>query len=168
MAPKMAEIAEWQADVIALQETRLGSLAQLKIGAKMQEEKWQTFFGKPMANKATKNKVATESKAASGGVAVMTRTGTPAKKTPSNAETTILRDQGRWEEVLHALRKGNKHPKVANLYGYDGAATDGERFRLNEDLISKALVRLLEAGDTPHLNCGDFNITRGNPLLLRD
>ena len=52
----------------------------------------------------------------------------------------------------------DKHLKAASLYGYDGAASDGERFRLNEDLISRALVRLLEAEDTPYLICGNFNI----------
>ena len=132
MAPKRGEIAEWQADVIALQETRLGSLAQLKTGAKLREENWQAFFGKPMANKATKNKVATATNAANGGVAILTKSGTPAKKAPCNVDIAILRGQGRWEEVLHALGKGSKHLKVASLYGYDGAATDGERFRLNE------------------------------------
>ena len=76
------EIVDWQADVIALQETRLGSLAQLKAGAKMQEEKWQTFFGKPMATNATKNKVATATNAANGGVAVITKVGDPGKKGP--------------------------------------------------------------------------------------
>lgn len=47
MAPKATEIAEWPADIIALQETRLGNLAQLKVGANMKEENWQTFTAKP-------------------------------------------------------------------------------------------------------------------------
>ena len=60
------EIAEWPADVIALQETRLGNLAQLKVGAKMREANWQTFFGRAMETKATKNKVAIATNAANG------------------------------------------------------------------------------------------------------
>jgi exonuclease III len=159
MAPKRAEIEGWEADVIALQETRLGTLGQITTGAKLREQNWQAFFGKPMANKVTKNKVATATNAANGGVAILAKEGTPVKKAQNSAETAILRDQGRWEEILHALGKGNKHLKVASLYGYDGAPTDGERFRLNEDLISRALIRLLEAGDTPYLICGDFNIS---------
>ena len=89
----------------------------------------------------------------------MTKAGTQAKKAPNNADTAILRDQGRWEEVLHALGNGNQHIKVASLYRYDGATNDGERFKLNEDLISRAMIRLMEAGDTPYMLCGDFNIT---------
>ena len=111
-----------------------------------------------MATNATKKKVATATNAANGGVAMLTKMGTPSKRATGNSETAILRDQGRWEEVLHALGTSDKHLKVASLYGYDGAASDGERFRLNEDLINTALARLLEAGDTPYLLCGDFNI----------
>ena len=38
------------------------------------------IFGKAMANNATKNKVATATNAANGGVAIATKMGTPAKK----------------------------------------------------------------------------------------
>ena len=117
------------------------------------------LFRKTNGEQSHQNKVATATNAANGGVAILTKEGTPAKKAACNAETAILRDQGRWEEVLHALGKGNQHLKVASLYGYDGATKDGERFRLNEDLISRALIRLLEAGDAPYVMCGDFNIT---------
>ena len=53
MAPKRAEIERWEVDVIALQETRLGNLGQIATGAKLREQNWQAFFGKPMANKVT-------------------------------------------------------------------------------------------------------------------
>ena len=86
MAPKATEIVEWPADIIALQETRLGNLAQRKVGAKMKEGNWQTFFGKAMETKATKNKVATATNVANGGVAVMTKMGTPSKRATGNAE----------------------------------------------------------------------------------
>ena len=55
-----------------------------------------------MATIATKNKVATATNAANGGVAIITKMGTPSKKANGNADTSILRDQGRWEEVIHA------------------------------------------------------------------
>ena len=93
MGPKVAEIAGWNADIIALQETTLGSLAQMKAGAKMKEENWQTFFGKALATAATKNKVATATNVANGGVAIVTKMGTPSKKANGNAETAILRDR---------------------------------------------------------------------------
>ena len=112
-----------------------------------------------MEAKTTNNKVATSTNAASGGVAAITKVGTPAKRAPLSIDTAILRDQGRWEEVLRALGKCNKHLKITSLYGYDGAAGNGERFRLNEDLIGRALARVLEAGDTPYLLCGNLNIT---------
>ena len=55
MGPKVNEIASWEADIIALQETKLGSIGQLKVGAKMKEANWQTFFGRAMATTAAKN-----------------------------------------------------------------------------------------------------------------
>ena len=116
MGPKVNEIARWEADIIALQETKLGSIAQLKVGAKMKEANWQTFFGRAMATTATKMKVAMATNAANGGVAIITKTGTPSKKANGNAETAILRDQGRWEEVVQALGQGDKHLKVASIY----------------------------------------------------
>ena len=86
-----------------------------------------------MATNATKNKVATATNVANGGVVVLTKMGTPSKRAAGNADTAIPRDKGRWEEVLHVLGTGDKHLKAASLYGYDGAASDGERFRFNED-----------------------------------
>lgn len=70
----------------------------------------------------------------------------------------MLRDQCRWEEVTIALGTGRKHLKMACIYGYDGASSDPQRYRLNEDLLARALLRQLEAGDTPYLICADLNI----------
>ena len=50
-------------------------------------------------------KVATATNAANGGVAIVTKTGTPAKQVVGDVDAATLRDQGRWEEVLHALEK---------------------------------------------------------------
>ena len=38
MAPKRAEIEGWEADVIALQETRLGSIGQIATGARLRKQ----------------------------------------------------------------------------------------------------------------------------------
>ena len=159
LAPKIEEIMSWEVDAIALHETRLSNLLQAKLAAKMAKEKWQAFFGKATQAAASSSKVASATNAAKGGVAIITRTQVPAKKAPENADTIILRDQCRWEEVLVALDKGNRHVRIASVYGYDGAPSDAQRFRLNEEHIGRILLRCLECGDTPYVVCGDFNIT---------
>ena len=159
LAPKVEQVLGWEADVLAFQETRLSSLMQLKITAKMSDEGWQPFLGKAMQVQTTANKVASATNAAKGGVALVAKSGVPIKKAPHNADIAILRDQARWEEILHAIGKGDRHLRIATLYGYDGASGDAQRFRLNEDHISRALIRMLEQGDTPYIICGDFNIS---------
>ena len=88
------------------------------------------------------------------------------KKAPHNHETALLRDQGRWEEITHAFGKGDKHLKVATYYGYDGASGDAQRCRLNEDHVGRAVIQMLEQGDTPYLLCGDFNIAPENSTVI--
>ena len=48
--------------------------------------------------------------------------------------------------------------RVATLYGFDGASGDAQRYRLNEDHVGRALIRMLEVGEVPYLLCGDFNV----------
>lgn len=149
----------WNADVLAFQETRLSSSMQLKMAANMSDEGWQPFLGKGMQVQTTAHKVASATKAAKGGVALVATSGVPIKQAPHNADTAILRDQASWEEILHAIGKGDQHLRIATLYGYDGASGYAQRFRLNEDHIGRALIRMLEQGDAPYLLCGDFNIS---------
>ena len=134
----------------------------------MHEENWQSYFGKPTEARESKSKVASASNAAKGGVALAIKEGTHAKKAAFDADAAILRDQGRWDEITQAIGNGKKHLKMSSLYGFGGASGDGERFRLNEDLIGRALCKLIEAGDTPYLICGDFNIVpQESPAIAR-
>ena len=119
------------------------------MAAKVQGEGWQAHMGNAMPVKASSSKVASATNAAKGGVALLARKGVPIKKAPHDHDTALLRDQGRWEEVTQAIGTGNRHVKIASLYGYDGASGNAERFKLNEDLLGKALLKMLETGDTP-------------------
>ena len=93
--------------------------------------------------------MATATNAANGGVAVITRIGAPQKELQVMPKQPSLETKAGGKRCCTLWARAIKHLKVASLYGYGGAATDGVRFRLNEDLISRALVWLLEAGDTP-------------------
>ena len=106
----------------------------------------------------TAKQVVSATNAARGGVTIKVRKGVPAKTAALDAETVVLRDQCRWEEVAIALGTGKQHINMACLYGYDGASSDPERYRLNEDLLARALLRQLEAGDMPYVICADLNV----------
>ena len=114
LAPKVEEIMGLEVDALALQETRLSSLLQAKLAAKMAKEKWQAFFGRPTSAAASSSKVASATNAAKGGVAIITRTQVPAKKRllimpiPSSCGTSAA---GR--RSLVALDKGNRHVRIA-------------------------------------------------------
>ena len=96
MTSNVAELASWEVDVIALQETRLSNIGQMKIAARLHEEEWQTFFGKGTGVEASAKKIASASNAANGGVALLTKTGVPTREAPVTAETVMLRDLSRW------------------------------------------------------------------------
>ena len=112
---------------------------QIKAASLMREEGWQCFWGKPTSTTRS------AAKAARGGVAIAVRKEMPAKQAAAAFETAVLRDDARWDEVVVAVGNGNKHIHHAAIYGYDGAASEAERYRLNEDLLARSMLRMLES-----------------------
>ena len=77
--------------------------------------------------------------------------GIPTKKRQTNLDAAILREDGRWEEVTVGAEEGKLHITHSSLYGYDWASKDTQKLKLNEELIGKAILRMLEVGDAPYL-----------------
>lgn len=148
----------WPADTLILQETGLSEIRQIKAAAVMREAGWQSFHGKPTSLAGTRKKAASANNAARGGVAIIVKEEIPTKKCIETQEFALLRNEGRWEEVTVSMEDGHQHVHHATIYGYDGATNCGATHRRNEDMIARALARLLEVGDVPSFLAEDFNI----------
>ena len=61
--------------------------------------------------------VSTSTNAERGGVAIFTKDGIPTKRGELTHDTAILRDTERWEEATVGAEDGNKHLRVASVYG---------------------------------------------------
>ena len=72
--------------------------------------------------------------------------------------TRALLDSGRWVEVLVPIDDGKKHIVVAGFYGISGASNDASQYKLKEQLIQWAILRMLSFSNTPYVIAGDFNI----------
>ena len=91
----------------------------------------------------------------------------PAKEAADNFQTAELRDDSRRQEVVVAVGDGNQHVHHATIYGYDGASSEAEKYRLNEDLIGRSILRMFEVGQTPYFISGDFNIDPAESNIMK-
>ena len=64
LRPRVDEVACWEADVVALQETKLGLVMQHVMAAKLRQDGWQAVMGKLTKVQATTKKVAMPTNAA--------------------------------------------------------------------------------------------------------
>mgnify|MGYP002174432972 CR=1 FL=1 len=87
--PRVQAVAEWQAKVLLLQETKLTELQQLKAKAKMTKEGWSSFMGKPSTSNATSKKGASAACAERGGVAIECRKEVPVQQGRDTADTML-------------------------------------------------------------------------------
>ncbi len=71
----------------------------------------------------------------------------------------MLRDSGRWEDRAVCCVEGSREiVVVAIFHGSSGAANDAEKFRRNEELLAKALVRMMTVGDVPYFLGAEMNV----------
>ena len=70
----------------------------------------------------------------------------------------LLLDSGRWTEVLVPFDDGKRHVIVAGYYGIAGASNDASQYKMNEQLIHWAMLRMLSFSNTPYILAGDFNV----------
>ena len=161
MRPRAEIIKSWDADIIAVQETKLAPHAIGEVSKIIKDDDWIISHGKPCQQQGprkntSRTHAATE--ATSGGVAILTKTPKRPIIKDLAKEEPILHDSGRWTEVKVPITGGAKILTVASFYGISGASSDDRKKALNENLITAAVKRALLAGNEPYLLCGDFNI----------
>ncbi len=163
LKPKAAVVADWQADILLLQETKLTAAALAEVRAIFKRRGKAIHHGtpcKPMVRKAAKVASAAKEAAQGGVAAILTgpRTATPS---PTTALTQELRATARWEEIIVPTTASSIHMAAATIYGVSGAGQNPRNYKENEAILAKAVLRVIEMGDVPYVLMGDVNI---NPV----
>lgn len=94
LVPKIANVSQWQADALLLQETWLTELGQVKAKAVMADAAWSAAKGKTEAIHGSTNKVASAANAARGGVAVVPKSHYTTHDRQTKEATAILKKEG--------------------------------------------------------------------------
>ena len=147
----------WEADVVALQETRLGIMEQVQSREYCKDHGWDVSFGmamKPEARSAQKTSSRTVS---NGGVMIMAKSPHKCHRTWCDALYNKLFRSARWNEVSLPVGDGTHCITIASLYGISESSKGGEKAKLNDDIIADALERGVGFGATPYIICADVN-----------
>ena len=149
---KIDAITDLNLDLIALQETSLTGPQQRQMKKQLGERGWEATFGLECKLLTDGQKTWT----AAGGVAILTRTGTPVRRIKHER----LDNTGRF---VHAgVSYGNG--KVLHVFSFYGDVRSAVH---TEELIAEMLVEAAALGDVPVLIAGDFNVeTTESPALL--
>eukprot|EP00973_Karenia_brevis_P028730 3962339-Karenia_brevis.AAC.1 len=141
-------ICSMDADIIAVQESRLNDFAQKAMKQEMRDKGWTLLCGKAQPPQNRRKAAASICNARHGGVAVMVRRGISAQLGP--VDTVVRRrlwESGRWMHAMIALGAGHQILHVMSVYGYPGASQDQECMKSNENLMSDVFEAAAELGD---------------------
>jgi exonuclease III len=161
LQPRAEEVALWDADVIAVQETKLAAHAIRDMTDLMKDNHWRFVHGKPCAPSGSwksrrRTKAATE--ANRGGVGIMIKDHLRPIATRGETQGMEVHACGRWAEVKIPLPGINTVLTVVSYYGVSGANSDPKRMAENETHLAEVICRALEAEDAPYLIMGDINV----------
>ncbi len=164
LSPRLAEIVEWEADILLLQETKLAAHSIKDAAEVAKAANWTLVHEHPCkVSKKTKkghhshaNTAATE--ANSGGVAAMIKAPRKDLGLPLTDEEAELHATGRWTRATTSLRGGKRALTTATYYGISGSNSCQRKSKRNEMLIAQAIDLLIKAGDQPYILMGDFNV----------
>ncbi len=163
---RMEEISDWDADVLALQETKLTAADIKDIYGVANKSGWTFVHGKPCepakggANKKRRCTYAAQA-ANSGGVALLVKHPRRPIAPTLAASDEWLHGTGRWQRIRIPVSHGARCLKVSSVYGISGANDDRRKHKQNEAILAAAVRDAVECGDDPCLLCGDINV---NPL----
>lgn len=155
LGPRAAEIAGWKHKVKFLQETKMHAIAQGRVQGSMKEHGQLIKMSKPRRKKKGQRETA--------GVAIITGNNDPTAQADSCVDIEVVADEGRYVEATISCGKGDGSITVMSLYGQDGAANESSKYRYNEDMVARVLLRAISAGDVPVFIGTDMNI---NPEKL--
>lgn len=154
LARQYEAILDLQADVLGLQEIRLGEVAQKSYASRLRAHGWQSFWGKPQPIITGDNVAPSAWNAAAGGVGILVKEGIPAKAAAIvGTAMQELWDSRRWCHTMVAYGSGRTVLHVMSVYGYVG-----EELK-TEELLTKVFEVAAGLGKVPILIVGDLNIT---------
>ena len=147
------------ADIAALQETRLNRWSGGEMRRQLEEDGWQLFSGKAQARQNRASETSSPWNARHGGVAVMVRNDLAASEVPlDSAVRKRLWETGRWLHVAVAIGDGKQVMHVMSVYGHTGAGAHVDMRLKNERLLADVLEAAAELGNVPIILAGDINV----------
>eukprot|EP00973_Karenia_brevis_P081265 11267179-Karenia_brevis.AAC.1 len=149
-----------EAEVIGLQETRLSEQGQLDMTTTLQQQGWQSFWGRPQEPQHRAQAfVPSPWNATHGGVGIVVRSGIPAQPAPLDTpRRQALWNTGRWLHVMVGTGNGRQVLHVMTVYGHTGSSSNAPSMSQNEDLLNEVLTVAAELGNVPVIVLGDINI----------
>ena len=164
MLPHLPYVADFNCDVIALQEVRLTEDGQKIAQEELSNLVWASLWCKPQPIRRGTYKSVLDAKQVGVGILVRTKhQGAPSPKTQVGEE---LYNTGRWHSVVVKVNKGGMLLHVVTVYGFPGASDGGEAAFQNESLLRKVFDEASTLGDVPVLVCGDFNTSLESSAVL--
>ncbi len=174
LGPRIGEVAQWEADILMLQETKLAPHAIKDATEVSRAAGWKFLHGRPckvVTRKASSGRApmvfAATSATSGGGATIMKRPRQNLDHRLTDKETE-LRDTGRWMKTCTATNGGRGILTTACYYGVSGANSCQRKHKHNEVLLSKAISLVLEAGDQPYLLIGDQNVDPMSSLAIAE
>ncbi len=161
LGPRTEVVAQWDSDIVLMQETKLAPHAIRDATTIMKNHGWTFLHGRPCRPPKVRKdagRTAAPTEATSGGVAAMVKR--PSRPIdPQKCDTDrILYDSGRWMEIRTPIRGGSCCLVTACFYGIAGASSYPAKHRQNEQLLARAVKRAIDSKDEPYLLVGDFNV----------
>ena len=153
LRPRANVIPTWEADVIALQETKLAPHAIAETSAVLNRNGYSMVHGHPCQPQAyRKNAVVTQAanEVNSGGVAIVAKHGLKTTTREVSEQETELYDIARWVETTIPVNGKTKYITVARFYGISRSASHEKKKAMNEVLLSDAVRRAVESDLCQH------------------
>ena len=146
-----------QADMLAVQESRLTLDGQILVKESLADTSWTPLFGKPQPIRKGTVKSTTDAK--QGGVMSMLQKGHRSTATPRGELGQALFETGRWEASTTCIDGTDTLLHTQNVYGYPGANEGGQAMMDNENFFADVFDFAGSLGDdVPVVVIGDFNI----------
>ena len=160
LGPRVAEIAGWKHEIKTLQETKMHAIAQRRVHGLMKEHGQQIKMSKPRKKKKGQRET--------GGVPIITGSNDPTTQADNCVDTEVVAEEGRYVETTICCGKGDESITVMSFCGQDGAASDGSKYRYNEDMMARVLLKAISAGNVPVFIGADLNINPEKSEVLQE
>ncbi len=161
LGPRTEVVAQWDSDIVLMQETKLAPHAIRDATTIMKNHGWTFLHGRPCRPPKVRKgagRTAAPTEATSGGVAAMVKKPSMPIDPLRCGTDRILYDSGRWMEVRTPIKGGSCCLNTACFYGVAGANSYPAKHKQNEQLLARAVKRAIDFKDEPYLLVGDLNV----------